>query len=324
MSEDREELADLQEAATLSPRAEATASAAKDLVPIPPRARVVPPPFWLPAPLRGLWSELQERAARIPARLNEYGYDSFGYDPALAARILLPAVFLYRYWFRAEAVGVQNVPAGRVLLIANHAGNTFAYDGAMLSLALFLEGEPPRLARGMAEYYLPTIPFFNVFMTRMGSVVGTPENCVELLRQEEAVMVFPEGERGFVKSYRDAYKLQRFGLGFLRLALETNTPIVPVGIVGSEEQSPGLVRSRWLGRLVGAPVAPVTLTFPWLGPLGFVPLPVKFRVHFGQPLHFEGDPNADDSVIQVHVDTVKRAISELIADGLAARQSWFA
>jgi 1-acyl-sn-glycerol-3-phosphate acyltransferase len=293
------------------------------LVPAPGRARTSPPPFWLQGPLRETWVELQERAARIPCRLNEYGYDAFGYDPALAAQILLPGVLMYRHWFRAEATGVDQVPRGRVLLIANHAGNTFAYDGAMLSLALFLEGEPPRIARGMAEYYLPTIPFFNVFMTRMGSVVGTPENCVELLEQEEAVMVFPEGERGFVKTYRDAYKLQRFGLGFMRLALETDTPIVPVGIVGSEEQSPGLVRSRWLGKLVGAPVAPVTVTFPWLGPLGFLPLPVKFRLHFGEPLRFQGDPNDDDDGIQRHVDVVKDAISGLIADGLRERKSWF-
>ncbi len=294
------------------------------LVAVSGHARTTPPPIWLPPGLGDTWNELQERAVRIPAQLNEYGLDPFGYDPALAARIMLPAVLVYRHWFRTEAVGVEKVPAGRVLLIANHAGNTFAWDGAMLSLALFLEGEPPRIARGMAEYYLPTIPYFNVFMTRMGSVVGTPENCVELLDQEEAVMVFPEGERGFVKTYRHAYELQRFGLGFMRLALETNTPIVPVGIVGGEEQSPGIVRSTSLGRLVGAPVVPITLTFPWLGALGFLPLPVKFRVHFGEPLQFEGDPNDDDAHVQKKVDVVKDAIRSLIKDGLAARSSWFA
>jgi len=161
-------------------------------------------------------------------------------------------------------------------------------------------------------------------MNRVGSVVGTPENCTQLLEHGEAVMVFPEGERGFVKTLRHAYELQRFGLGFLRLALETDTPIVPVGIVGSEEQSPGLLRSRWLGRLVGAPVAPLTLTFPWLGPAGMLPLPVKFRVRFGEPLRFEGDPSDEDAVIARKVETVKDAIRELIGQGLAARRGWFA
>jgi 1-acyl-sn-glycerol-3-phosphate acyltransferase len=282
-----------------------------------------PPPRWLWGPLRRTYRELSERASRLPTSLNEYGYDPFGYDPRYAASLMLPLVLLYRNWFRVDARGVERVPAGRVLLIANHGGNTFAYDGAMLSTALFLEGEPPRIARGMAEYYLPTIPFFSIAMHRMGSVVGTPENCVELLENDEAVMVFPEGERGFVKTYAHRYQLQRFGLGFLRLALETDTPIVPVGIVGSEEQSPGLVRSRRLGRLVGAPVAPVTLTFPWLGLLGFVPLPVKFHIRFGEPLRFSGDPDADDATIQKSVDAVKEAIRGLIAEGLAARRTWF-
>ena len=66
-------------------------------------------------------------------------------------------------------------------------------------------------------------------------------------------MVFPEGSRGFVKSYRKAYQLQRFGLGFMRLALEHRVPILPVGVVGSEEQSPGLADVKWLGRLIGSP-----------------------------------------------------------------------
>ena len=93
--------------------------------------------------------------------------------------------------------------------------------------------------------------------------------------------------------------------------------------MGAEEQSPGLVRSRALGRLIGAPVAPITLTMPWLGLAGFVPLPVKFRLHFGEPLRFDGDPNDEDAVIQQKVDVVKDAIRALIAEGLAARKTWF-
>ena len=214
---------------------------------------------------------------------------------------------VYRYWLRVEASGVENVPEGRVLLIANHAGNTFAWDGAMLGMALFLDGDPPRVVRGMGEYYLPTIPFFSVFMHRVGSVVGTPTNCAHLLGQEEAIMVFPEGERGFVKTFRQRYQLQRFGLGFMRLALETDTPIVPVGIVGAEEQSPGLANLRSVGRLIGSPAFPVTLTFPWLGLAGFLPLPVKFRIGFGEPMRFSGDPSEEDASVEKKVEQVKAA-----------------
>jgi 1-acyl-sn-glycerol-3-phosphate acyltransferase len=277
----------------------------------------------LPALLRELRADLAARVARLPTTLNEFGVDPFGYDPGYAARMLLPAVLVYRHWLRVATHGIDRVPEGRVLLIANHAGNTFAWDGAMLALSLLLDHEPPRAVRGMAEYYLPTIPFFGTLMHRMGSVVGTPGNCAQLLERGEAIMVFPEGERGFVKPYTERYRLQRFGTGFVRLALETETPIVPVGIVGAEEQSPGLLRSRTLGRLIGAPVAPITLTMPWLGLAGFVPLPVKFRLHFGEPLYFDGDPNEEDAEVEKKVDVVKGAIRGLVAEGLAARKGWF-
>lgn len=277
----------------------------------------------LPLGIRDLADELHDKLGRVTTELNEYGYDAFGAEPASLGEMLLPAGLLYRYWLRVETHGIERVPEGRVLLIANHAGNNFAYDGTMLAMSMLLEAEPPRLVRGMAEYFLPTIPYFNILLHRAGSVVGTPHNCTQLLEHEEAVMVFPEGARGFVKPYRKRYQLQRFGLGFLRLALETDTPIVPVGIVGSEEQSPGLADVKWLGRLIDSPAFPITLTFPWLGLLGFLPLPVKFRLRFGEPLRFEGDAHDDDASIERKVDVVKDSIRELVEEGLAERRGWF-
>lgn len=261
--------------------------------------------------------------SRLPARLNEFGVDPFGMKPSDVEPFLLSAAMIYRYWLRVETHDIDRVPPGRVLLIGNHAGNTFAWDGAMLGMAMFLEANPPRIVRGMAEYYLPTIPFFNVMMHRSGSVVGTPGNCQQLLEQGEAIMVFPEGERGFVKPWPQRYRLQRFGLGFLRLALETQTPIVPVGIVGSEEQSPCLANVRWIGRLFGSPAFPVTLTFPWLGLGGFLPLPVKFHIRFGEPILFEGDSDEDDAHVEKKVEVVKKEISRLVRESLDYRKSWF-
>ena len=277
----------------------------------------------LPLNLRDLEEELEKRLSQIPTELNEYGFDPFGFQPTYLRRLLLLGAIMYRYYFRTETHGIERVPTGRVLFIANHAGNTIPWDGATLMMSLLLEAQPPRFPRGMVEFYLPKIPWWNELIYRSGSVVGTPENCVRLLENEEAIMVFPEGTRGFVKPYRKAYQLQRFGTGFARLALRTNTPILPVGIVGSEEQSPGLADSKLLGRLVGAPAFPITVGFPWLGPLGYLPLPVKFRIRFGEPMYLEGHHQAEDTVIVEQVGRVRDQISLLLEEGLAERQSWF-
>jgi 1-acyl-sn-glycerol-3-phosphate acyltransferase len=277
---------------------------------------------FLPLRVRDLGREIDDRLRKIPSALNEYGFDAYGMQPAAARGGMVLSALLYRHWFRVEPHGIDRVPAGRVLLIANHAGQ-LPFDAAMLGAAMFLEGDPPRIARGMGEFWIPRIPWLNVMATRAGQMVGTPENCQALLEAGECVMVFPEGVRGMNKPFRERYRLQPFGTGFMRLALATETPIVPVGIVGSEEQSPGLANLRWLGRLVNSPAFPITPTFPWLGLAGFVPLPVKFRIHFGKPLRFEGDANEDDAAIERRVEVVKDSIREQIAEGLAARRTWF-
>ena len=279
----------------------------------------------LPLNLRAVLDEADERLGQVQTTLNEYGYDPFGMSPERARWVMHLGTVLYHYYFRVETRGIERVPLGRVLLIGNHAGNTVPWDAAMLALAMLLEAEPPRMARGMAEFYLPKIPWFSWLIHRVGAVVGTPENCVRLLERDEAVIVFPEGHRGFIKPYGKAYQLQRFGNGFVRLALQTKTPIVPVGIVGSEEQSPGLLDATSIGRLIGAPAFPITWTFPLFGPLGFLlPLPVKYRLHFGDPIYLEGDPYGNDDKVEAHVDLVKDQIALLLEEGLADRQGWFA
>ena len=266
--------------------------------------------------------ELGERIDRIPAELNSYGYDPWGYNPAVLKRFLLPAAYLYRYWFRCKVGGIENMPAGRAMVIGNHAGQV-ALDGLMVTAALVLEAEPPRLARGMGEYWLGTLPFLSVLLDRTGSSVGTPQTCADMLRHGECVMAFPEGIRGMNKLYADAYQLQEFGLGFMRLALETDTPIIPFAVVGSEEQAPSIANLEGVGRMLGMPAFPITLTWPWLGPLGMLPLPVRYHIEFGAPMRFDGDANDEDEVIDEKVLEVKSTIQAMVRKGLAERRSIF-
>jgi 1-acyl-sn-glycerol-3-phosphate acyltransferase len=275
-----------------------------------------------PLAVRRLEQEIGDRLAKIPTRLNDFGFDGYGFHPDFARRAALPAALAYRYWFRVETHDIERVPSGRVLLVCNHAGQ-LPFDGAMLGTAMLLEAEPPRIVRPMGEYWIPRIPWFNVAAARSGALVGTPENCVSMLEAGECVMVFPEGVRGMNKLYSERYKLQRFGLGFMRLALQTDTPIVPVALVGSEEQNPGLANLEGLGRLLGMPAFPITYTFPWLGPLGLLPLPVKYRFYFGEPMRFDGDPSDDDEHVTRRVEEVRAAIEAMCRRGLRERTGIF-
>jgi 1-acyl-sn-glycerol-3-phosphate acyltransferase len=277
----------------------------------------------LPESMRELDAQIGERLARIPTALNEYGVDRFGMEPRAAHSQLLFAALLYKHYFRVDARGFEHVPEGRVLLIANHAGQ-LPFDAAMLAVAMLLEAEPPRLARGLGEYWIPRLPFVSEMATRGGNLVGTPENFRALIEADECVMVFPEGVRGMNKPYSERYRLQRFGTGFVRLALETRTPIVPVGIVGSEEQQPGLFNVKPLARLLGMPAFPITPTFPLLGPLGLLPLPVKYHIRLGAPIRFAGSASEDDAAIAARVGEVRTAIDKLLQAGRRERKNPFA
>ena len=277
----------------------------------------------LPSSTSGLKREILERLTTAELQLNEYGYDAYGFQPEAAAQLFVPSVLLYRYYFRVETFGIDRVPSGRVLLIGNHAGQ-FAYDGAMLTMAMLLEAEPPRLARGMGEYFLWKVPWMGIAASRIGTMVGTPENCTAMLEAGECVMVFPEGARGANKPFHKRYQLQRFGLGFMRLALQTRVPIVPVGIVGSEEQQPGFANLEGVAERLGLPSLPITVTQPWLGPVGSaMALPVKYHIYFGDPLYFEGEAHEEDAAIEERVEFVKSAMSELLERGRRERSGIF-
>jgi len=276
----------------------------------------------LPVSLRELQSEIEDRLRKIPNRLNEYGFDPFGLSPDWLRDTALPGLLLYRYYFRVETHDIDRLPAGRVLVITNHAGQ-LPFDGMMLQTALLMEAEPPRIARAMGEYWIPRLPIVSFAATRMGAMVGTPHNCAQMLQHGECVAVFPEGVRGMNKLFRDRYRLQRFGLGFMRLALETHTPIAPVAIVGSEEQQPGFANLGGLAKLLGMPAFPITLGFPWLGPLGLLPMPVKYRIYFGEPISFSGQADEEDAAIQERVDVVRHAITRMLERGVAERSGIF-
>jgi 1-acyl-sn-glycerol-3-phosphate acyltransferase len=207
-----------------------------------------------------------------------------------------------------------------MLLISNHSGQ-IPMDAALIGASLFMDVEPPRFMRAMVEKWTQTLPFVSLLFARVGQVVGVPENAKRLLEKDEALLVFPEGARGVSKSFDKRYQLVDFGLGFMRLALETGTPIVPVAVIGGEEQYISVGNFGSLAKFLRMPSMPILPQL--LLPFGALPLPTRYRIYFGEPMHFEGDPDDDDAVIEEKVFVVKATIQSMINRGLKARKSVF-
>jgi len=247
------------------------------------------------------------------------GLDPFGFDGRTARQAAVVSAFFHRMYFRTEVYDVDRVPPGRVLLVANHSGQ-IPIDAAIIGCAMFFDANPPRVTRAMVEKWVATLPFVSTFFSRVGQVVGVPENARRLLEMGELVLAFPEGVRGVVKPFMRRYQLEEFGHGFMRLAMETKTPIVPVAVIGAEEQYLSFGNVKWAARALGIPVFPLVPQL--LVPGGQLPLPTKYRLFFGEPMHFDGDAT-DDAKVADHAYLVREAVSHLLRRGLMQRKSVF-
>lgn len=255
---------------------------------------------------------VRARVDRVELPWNRLGLDPYGISKDHLAEMFTLFGWFYRHYFRVRTFGAERVPArGRAMLIGNHSGGV-AIDGAMLIASAFLELDPPRLAQGMVEKFMSRVPFLNERQSRTGQFTGLPETAERLLRDDRLLMVFPEGARGTAKLFWERHSLVDFGTGFLRLAMKTRTPIVPVAILGGGEALPTIANSYALGQLVGAPYVPIPA---YLVPL---PLPVRMEIHYGEPMLFEGTGGEDDEVVLGHVESVKRAIRSSLRERLRA------
>lgn len=267
--------------------------------------------------------EQRELARRGP----NYIVDDFGFDPQWTESFLSVFKVLYRDYWRVETTGVENVPAtGRALLVSNHAG-VLPWDGTMIKTAVFAEHSHPRHVRALVASQFMSMPVMSWFLRRTGQAVGHPDDTRRLLERDELVLVFPEGVKGTGKSFNDRYRLRRFGRGgFVTTAIRSRAPIVPVSVVGSEEIYPMVADLAPVAKFLGLPYFPVTPFWPWLGPLGMIPLPSKWRIQFHPPVHVEDNPPevADDqNLVMALSDEVRNTIQQGIYDNLKLRRGVF-
>jgi 1-acyl-sn-glycerol-3-phosphate acyltransferase len=256
------------------------------------------------------WRQRLAGAAEFARRrlAGDYEVDEFGFDPDLNSAVLMPAALaLYRNWFRVEARGAANIPAaGPALMVANHSG-VLPLDAIMLQAGVF--AEQGRNVRLLGADLIYSVPLLSGLARRSGHTKAEPGQALRLLQAGELVGVFPEGFKGIGKPFSERYRLQRFGRGgFARTAIDAGAPIIPCAIVGAEEIYPMIGNSEVLAKALRLPYFPVTPLFPWLGPIGAVPLPSNWIIEFGEPIQPDATEDPDDDVVTKLADQVRDLI----------------
>ncbi len=248
--------------------------------------------------------------------------DEFGFDPVSweKAKPLLRWL-ADRYW-RIQVRGLDRLPAeGPFLVVANHGG-VLPWDALMLKLAVERARGEDVPVRFLMEDFVFHFPFLGPLLTRLGGARAHPDNAKRLLQRGAPLLVFPEGDKGLGKLYRNRHQLQRFGRGgFLKLAIREGVPLLPAALVGPDEIHPVVARLRWLARPLGLPYLPVTFTFPALGPLGLLPLPARWRIAFGEPLRWERQAIDPDDAVRVagEAERVRERVQQMVNDLLDER-----
>ena len=263
--------------------------------------------------MASLVDDVKARVERLELPFSRSGIDPYGITKKDLVRFFTMLGGLYRHYFDMEHHGIENVPVrGRAMLVGNHSGG-IALDAGMVIATAFFELDPPRLCHSMVEKFLSRLPFAGMWGSRCGQMVGLPEHALRLLQDDRLLLVFPEGAHGTEKLYSQRHSLVDFGTGFVRLALQTGTPIVPFAFIGGGEAIPTIFNSYSLGKLFGAPYVPFT---PWIFPL---PRPVRLDVIFDAPMTFAGTGAEEDDVIEGYVAEVKGRIAQLIERGRRER-----
>jgi 1-acyl-sn-glycerol-3-phosphate acyltransferase len=270
---------------------------------------------------------LAELLAFVRRRLEgDYEVDDYGFDRELTERFFMAALRpIAEKWFRLEVRGLENIPAeGGALVVSNHSG-TVPVDGLMTMLTV--HDHAGRFLRPLGADLVFKLPLVSSLARKGGATLACTEDAERMLSGGELVGVWPEGFKGIGKPFSERYKLQRFGRGgFVSAALRTGVPIIPLSVVGAEEIYPLVGNVPSLARLLGVPYIPITPFFPWLGPLGMVPLPSKWILEFGEPIRTDAyEPGeAEDPMLVFNVtDQVRETIQHTLFDLLRERGGAF-
>jgi 1-acyl-sn-glycerol-3-phosphate acyltransferase len=291
----------------------------------PYAAAVDPEPS--PHELAAAEAQLEGLRDLLPAAEDGRSLDDWGRSEAVVSLIDPLLNFYYRYWFRVETEGIENIPTnGGALLVSNHSG-ALPPDGPMIMQAIRNEHPSPRPLYMLGEHWFRGYPGVAMIANKMGLVPAHRDNAQRLLHDEgRLAVVFPEGQKGTRKLYWQRYRLRRFGRGgFVRTAIRARVPVVPIALVGGEEAMPIFAHLRLLQKLSGLIYFPVTPTFPLFGlAAGMLYMPAKFRIRFLEPIDMSQYPPetaSDPAAIQEISEKIRAGIQIELDQMISRRKS---
>lgn len=255
-----------------------------------------------------------EAFSKLQQRYSHYK-DPWGFSldsVKTAMELVLP---FYRNYFKVRVFGLENVEDKPYMIVSNHTGQV-PIDGMLITMAFAFELDKPRVLHSMVERFMAGLPFIGDLSAQTGAILGDRENCKWLLKKNESILVFPEGVRGINKSTKDFYKTQQFSNGFYRIALQSNTQVLPISVVGAEEMFPFTFQAGSLGKKIGLPSLPIVTNF--------FPLPAPIDIYIGKPIEINKELNFEstDKEIRKEVLIIEKEIKKNIEIGLKSRRDF--
>lgn len=253
--------------------------------------------------------------SKLKERYQDYR-DPWGFNIDRVADAMDCIYPVYKKYFKVRVFGLENLEDRPYIFASNHTGQV-PIDGMMITTALAMEMDKPRILHSMVDTFLSGFPFLGSLTAETGSILGDRGNCNWLLDKGESILVFPEGMKGITKSTNEYYELRKFSNGFFRIALHQKTPIVPITVIGAEEMFPFVYHAKTLGKILGLPTLPLTSNI--------IPLPSPIDIYIGKPYEIPADlsENAPDQEIRKHVYQIEKTIKAGLHHGLQNRRPFF-
>jgi 1-acyl-sn-glycerol-3-phosphate acyltransferase len=235
------------------------------------------------------------------------------------------------YWFRTEVGGWERIPEPPTLLVGIHSGAPFVWDAWTVGLHWWRRFGDERVLHGTAHDALMAAPLVGTYFRKMGVLPAAPDSMASALAEGRDVALWPGGEVDSLRPWTRRDEAVLAGrTGFLKLAIRTGVPIVPIATVGGADAMPVLVSGRRLAKLLQLDKLtrlkrfPIALEAPWgIAPavLPEIPLPTKIRTEFQEPVEVEHDPERaeDEDYLKTKYREVRDTIQRGM-DGLARRR----